>query len=196
MVTIKDEGDKIVIGADLHVFVKGMYNLGKVIEAREATSGNLSPGLGAIHPTGAGGEDSYTEHGNDSALSYCVIELDENQIDDCNAIYTQYDNIPGLPYHMNGGAYLRNINVTDPPADVEPDSPLTSETTGQFGVAVEATLIACASGTTESFTAGATTGLNGTDGATFHSRVYLRQAYFLADPSAAYKTVAYVAKGE
>lgn len=196
MVTIKDEGDKIVIGASLAVFVKGMYNLGKVIEAREAQSANLSPGLGVIHPTGAGGEDDYEIHGNDSALSYGVVELDENQIADCDAVYAQYDNVPALPYHMNGGAYLRNINCADPPADVEPDSPLTAETTGTFGVAIEATLVACSTGTTESFTAGATTGTNGTDGATIHSRVYLRQAYFLTDPAAVYTTVAYVAKGE
>ena len=196
MVTIKDEGDKIVIGASLAVFVKGAYNKGAVKESREATSANLSPGLGAIHATGAGGEDKYTEHGNDSALSYCVIELDENQIADCDATYAQYDNIPGIPYHLNPGAYLRNINVADPPADVNADTPLTAEASGTFGVAVEATLVACASGTTESFTAAATTGLNGTDGATFHSRIYLRQAYFLTDPGAAYTTIAYIAKGE
>jgi len=196
MTSIKDEGDKIVLGASLHVFVKGAYNLGAVIEARQASSANLSPGLGAIHATGAGGEDDYTEHGNDSALSYCVIELDENQIADCDATYAQYDNIPGLPYHMNPGAYLRNINVANPAANVNADTPLTAEATGTFGVAIEAALVACASGTTESFTAAATTGLNGTDGATFHSRIYLRQAYYLANPAAVYTTVAYIAKGE
>ena len=196
MVTIKDEGDKIVNGASLRVFVKGAYNLGPIIEVREATSANLGPGLGAIHATGAAGEDDYTEHGNDSALSYAVIELDENQIADCDAAYAQYDNIPGLPYHMNPGAYLRNINLADPNANVDPDTPLTAEATGTFGVAIEATLVSSATGTTEAFTAAATSGLNGTDGATFHSRIYLRNAYYFADPGAATTIVAYIAKGE
>ena len=197
MVTIKDEGDKIVIGASLHVFVKGAYNLGSVIEAREATSANLSPGLGAIHPTGAAGEDDYTEHGNDSPLSYAVIELDENQIADCDATYAQYDNIPGIPYHLNPGAYLRNINVANPAAAVDPDTPLTAEATGTYGVAIEAALVACATGTTESYTAASIAGENGaTDGNTVHSRIYLRQAYFLTNPAAVYTTVAYIAKGE
>ena len=111
MVSISDEGDKIQLGNSLHVFVKGAYNQGPVIEVREATSANLHPGLGAIHATGAAGEDDYTEHGNDSALSYCIIELDENQIADCAATYAQYDNVPGLPYHMNCGAYVRNIKL-------------------------------------------------------------------------------------
>lgn len=197
MVTLKDEGDKIVIGASLHVFVKGAYNLGPVIEVRQTTSANLSPGLGAIHATGAGGEDDYTEHGNDSPLSYCVIELDENQIADCDATYAQYDNAPGIPYHMNPGAYLRNINVANPGADIDPDTPLCPEATGTFGVAIEAALVACATGTTESYTAASVAGANGaTAGNTIHSRICLRQAYFLTNPAAAYKTVAYIARGE
>lgn len=193
---LKDEGDKHVCGASLHVFIKGMYNLGSVLEPREAGDATLSPGLGAIHSTGAGGEDDYEVHGNDSPLGYGVIELDENQIADCNALYAQEDNIPCIPYHMNGGAYLRNINCADPPADVDADTPLTAEAVGIFGVALEAALVACASTTTESFSGGATTGTNGTAGATFHSRIYLRQAYFLTDPAGVYTTVAYIAKGE
>ena len=122
MVVLKDEGDKIVQGLDLHVFVKGAYNLGPVIESREVTSVNVHPGLGVIHATGAGGEDDYTEHGDDSPLSYAVAELDENQIELCSTVYTAEDNIPGLPYHMNPGAYLRNIKIANPTANIEPDS--------------------------------------------------------------------------
>ena len=191
MVTISDEGDKIKLGATLHVFVKGAYNQGPVIEAREATSANLHPGLGAIHATGAAGEDDYTEHGNDSALGYAVMELD-----DCTATYAAYDNVPGIPYHLNPGAYLRNIKIANPSAAIPPDTPFTAEATGQFGLAIEATLVACSSTTTESFTASATSGLNGTDGATFHSRIYLRNAYYRANPAAATTIVAYIAKGE
>ena len=197
MVTLRDEGDKYAGKVDktLHVFLQGAYNLGPVLEIREATSANLGPGLGAIHATGAAGEDDYTEHGNDSALSYAVIELDENQIADCDATYAQYDNIPGIPYHMNPGAYLTNVNLADPNAAVEPDTPLTAEATGTFGVAAEATLVA-GGATAEAFAAAATTGLNGTSGATIHSRIYLRNAYYFADPGAATTIVAYIAKGE
>ena len=197
MVTLKDEGDKFEIGASLKVFCQGAYNKGPVIEAREATSANLSPGLGAIHATGAGGEDSYTEHANDSPLSYCIIELDVNQIADCDANYAQYDNVPGLPFHMNRGAYFRNINVANPAANVEPDTPLCPEATGTFGVAIEAALVACATGTTESYTAASVAGANGaTTGNTVHSRICLRQAYYLTNPAAVYTTIAYEARGQ
>ena len=196
MVTIKDEGDKITLGASLHVFVKGAYNQGPVYEAREATSANLHPGLGAIHATGAAGEDDYTEHGNDSALSYAIIELDENQIADCTATYAAYDNVPGLPYHLNPGAYVRNIKIANPSAAIPPDTPFTAEATGQFGLAIEATLVSSSTNTTESFTATATSGLNGTNGATIHSRIYIRNAYYRANPAAATTIVAYIAKGE
>jgi len=196
MVNLKDEGDKIVLGITLEVFVKGAYNLGPVIEPREAGDATISPGLGMIHSTGAGGEDDYEVHGNDSPLSYAVAELDTNQIDDCDDLYAQYDNVPGLPYHLNPGAYLRNINVANPAADVDPDTPLTAEATGVFGVAIEATLGSATTGTTEDFQATAVTGQNGAAGATIHSRIYLRQAYFLTNPAAVYQTVAYIAKGE
>jgi len=195
MLTLKDEGDKHVCGAALRVFLKGMYNLGPVIEVREAGDATLGPGLGAIHSTGAGGEDDYEVHGDDSPLSYCVIELDENQIADCDALYAQYDNIPGLPYHMNGGAYLRNINVANPAANVDPDAALCPEATGTFGVATEAVLEASNTGTTEAYAAATVTGANGTAGNTHFSRICLRQAYFLANPAAAYSTVAYIARG-
>jgi len=198
MVTLKDEGDKFECGASLKVFCQGAYNKGPVIEAREATSANLSPGLGAIHPTGAGGEDSYTEHGNDSPLSYCIIELDVNQIADCDATYAQYDNVPGLPYHMNLGAYFRNINVADPPADVEPDTPLCPEATGVFGVALEGQLVVESGAGNSGFDDAVLTvpGINGAAGSTLHSRICLRQAYFLTDPAAVYTTVAYESRGQ
>ena len=198
MVTLKDEGDKFEIAASLKVFCQGAYNKGPVIEAREATSANLSPGLGAIHATGAGGEDSYTEHANDSPLSYCIIELDVNQIADCDANYAQYDNVPGLPFHMNRGAYFRNINVANPAANVEPDTPLCPEATGTFGVAVEAGLIAEGGAGNSGFDDAVTTnpGVNGAAGSTIHSRICLRQAYFWTDPGAAYDTVAYESRGQ
>jgi len=190
MVTIKDEGDKIVCDAILHVFAKGPYNLGPVYEIREMTSANVGPGLGVIHVATAGGEDYYTEHGNDSPYSYAIVELDENQIADCDTAYAQYDNAPALPYHLNFGAYVRNVNVADPPADVQPDAPLTAEATGVYGVVVEPTLATEADNL--GFNAGASVGLNGATGTQIINRIYLRQAYFLTDPNAVYTTVAYI----
>ena len=196
MVTLKDEGDKIVQQINLHVFVKGAWNKGPVIEAREATSANLSPGLGVIHGTGAGGEDDYTEHAANSALYYALIELDENQIESCSSTYAQYDNVPGIPYHMNPGAYVRNISISDPATNLDPDTPLCAHTSGRFIDAIECVLVACNSGTTESFTAAATSGKNSATGATIHSRIILRNAYYVADPGETQNRVAYIATGE
>lgn len=199
MVTIKDEGDKYASAQGdktLKVYLNGAYNLGPVIEAREATSANLHPGMGVIHATGAAGEDDYTEHGNDSALSYAIVELDTNQIADCQTTYAQYDNVPGLPYHLIPGAYVNNIECADQnPGNWEPDQPLCAEAAGIFGAAVEATLVA-GGATAESFAAAATAGLNSATGATLHSRILLRNAYYTADPSAVTYRVCYIAKGE
>ena len=196
MVTLNDGGAKITLQIALHVFVKGAWNHGPVIEAREATSANLSPGLGVIHATGAGGEDDYTEHAADSHLGYAIIELDENQIESCSSTYAAYDNVPGLPYHMNPGAYVRNINYADPNDPVEPDTPYAAAATGTFMVATEATLVNTTTGTTEDFAAAATSGKNAATGATILSRIYLRNAYYLADPEGTTTAVAYIAKGE
>lgn len=199
MTSLKDEGDKYADAQGdktLKVFLNGAYNLGPVIEVREATSAVLHPGMGVIHATGAGGEDDYTEHGNDSALSYAIVELDTNQIVDCQTVYGQYDNIPALPYHMNPGAYVNNIECADPDTnDWEPDAPLCAEATGVFGLAIEATLEA-GGATQEAFHAVATSGLNSASGATIHSRILLRNAYFTTDPSAVTYRVCYIARGE
>ena len=190
MVTIKDEGDKIVCDITLPVFVKGAYNLGCVLEARQASSANLSPGLGVIHAAGAAGEDTYTEHAISTHLSYAVVEIDYNQIDTCDSTYAQYDNVPALPYHLNYGAYLRNINVTNPAANVDPDAVLVPGAVGAFSVGVEPTLATEANNL--GFNAAASVGLNGTTGTNIFSRAYLRQAYYLANPAGVYQTVAYM----
>lgn len=199
MTNIKDEGDKYAdIQGDktLKVFLNGAYNLGPIIEAREVTSAVCHPGMGVIHATGAAGEDDYTEHGNDSALSYAIVELDTNQIVDSQTVYAQYDNVPAIPYHMNPGAYVNNIECADQDAgDWEPDQPICAEATGVFGAAKEAGLVA-GGATAESFAASASAGLNSATGATIHSRILLRNAYYTADPSAVTYRVCYIAKGE
>lgn len=200
MTSLKDEGDKYADAQGdktLPVFLNGAYNLGPVIEARQVTSAVVHPGMGVIHTAGAGGEDDYTEHGNDSAFSYALIELDTNQIDDCQDPYAQYDNIPGLPYHLIPGAYVNNIECADPAtSDWEPDMPLVPEATGVFGRGIEAVLEASNTGTTEAYAAASVTGANGTAGNTHFSRVCLRNAYFTTDPSAVTYRVCYIAKGD
>lgn len=199
MTSLKDEGDKYADAQGdktLPVFLNGAYNLGPVIEVREATSANIHPGMGVIHSTGAGGEDDYTEHGNDTPLSYAIIELDVNQIADCQTVYGQYDNVPGLPYHLIPGAYLNNIECADPDtSDWEPDAHLVPEAAGIFGRAIESVLEASNTGTTEAYHAAAVTGANSTAGSTAFSRIFLRNAYFTTDPSAVTYRVCYISRG-
>lgn len=199
MTNLNDEGDKYADkqgDKTLEVYLQGAYNLGPVIEVREVTSANCHPGMGVIHATGAGGEDDYTEHGNDSPLSYAIVELDTNQIEDSQTVYAANDNIPALPYHLIPGAYVNNIECADPAGnDWDPDVPLCAEAVGVFGLAIEATLEA-GGATQEAFHAGAVAGENLAIGATIHSRILLRNAYFTTDPSAVTYRVCYVAKGE
>lgn len=199
MTSLKDEGDKYADAQGdktLPVFLNGAYNLGPVIEAREATTAVLHGGMGVIHTAGAGGEDDYTEHGNDSPLSYALVEVDLNQVDDAQAVYGQYDNVPALPYHLIPGAYVNNIECADPAtSDWEPDMHLVTEAAGIFGRAIECVLEASNTGTTEAFAAGAVTGANSTAGSTAFSRIFLRNAYFTTDPSAVTYRVCYVSRG-
>ena len=199
MSIIKDEGDKYADAQGdktLPVFLNGAYNLGPVIEAREATTAVLHPGMGVIHTAGAGGEDDYTEHGNDSPLSYAIVEFDKNQIEDSQTVYGIYDNIPALPYHLIPGAYLNNIECADPDtSDWEPDMHLVTEAAGIFGRAIESVLENSSTGNTEAYAAASVTGANGTAGNTQFSRIFIRNAYFTTDPSAVTYRVVFVSRG-
>lgn len=195
MVTIKDEGDKYADAQGdktLIVFLNGPHNLGPVYETREVTTANCHAGMGVIHATGAAGEDDYTEHGNDAALSYAIVEVDFNQVADCQTTYAQYDNIPALPYHLNFGAYVNNIECADPAsANWEPDALLCAEASGIYGRAIEAVLEA-GGATQEAYAGGAVTGANSTAGNTCWNRILLANAYYTADPSAVTYRVCYI----
>lgn len=190
--TIVSTGERIACDDTQTVFVHGAYNLGPVLENREIETAAIHPGEGIEHDRGAGGEDSYTLHTDASAAAYGIMEIDFAQIASCATDYATGDDAPGIPYHMNPGAYLRNIVCVDPTQAVEPDSPLTvsSGLAGAFKVLIEEALVdPTGSGTGEAFASGATVGAMG---AQFANRLPLRQAYYLADPSAAYDTVAYI----
>ena len=197
MTSLKDEGDKYADAQGdktLKVFLNGAYNLGPVKEVREVTSAVCHPGMGVIHPSGAAGEDGYTEHGNDTPLSYAIVELDINQIVDCQTVYAQYDNIPALPYHLNPGAYVNNIECADPNTTWDPDVPLCAEATGVFGLAIQCTL---QQGLDDSYWhwRSQSLGANGSTGTSYHSRIILKNAYYTADPNAVTYRVCYIAKG-
>ena len=193
--TIVTTGERIACDDTQTVFVHGAYNLGPVYENREVETAAIHPGEGIEHDKGAGGEDSYTLHTDASWTWYGVAEVDFGQIADCSTDYATGDDIPGIPYHMNPGAYLRNIVCVDPGAAVEPDTPLTtiSGTAGAFlAHHTGDTFVDSDTSDGEAFSAATT---EATIGAQIRNRMPLRQAYYLADPNAAYDTVAYIWMG-
>ena len=191
--TIVRTGERIKCDETMTVFVQGAYNLGPVYENREVESAAIHPGEGIEHDKGAGGEDSYTLHTARSATSYGIAEVDFAQIADCSTDYATGDDIPGIPYHMNPGAYVRNIVCVDPTAAVEPDQQLiiSPATVGSFIPLIEEAL-GSSTGALEAFAASA---VIGDAAAIFAGRSPMRQAYYLADPSGAFDTVAYIVGG-
>lgn len=132
--TIVYTGERIACDDTQTVFVHGAYNLGPVLENREIETAAIHPGEGVEHDKGAGGEDTYTLHTDASYTYYGIMEIDFGMIADCSTDYATGDDAPAIPYHMNPGAYVRNIVCVDPGAAVEPDSPLCtiSGTAGAF----------------------------------------------------------------
>lgn len=195
--TLKTTGEHIACDDTLPVFVKGAYNLGPVYENREVETAAIHPGEGIEHDKGAGGEDSYTLHTDGSVTAYGLAEIDFAQIALCSTDYAVGDDIPGLAYHLNPGAYVRNVVCVDPVSqNVEPDVPLTtaSGTAGAFLAVIEPTLATEADNL--GFNAAASVGGATANGTTILSRCHIRQAYYLADPSLAYDTVGYIWFGD
>jgi hypothetical protein len=191
--TIVSTGERIKCDDTMTVFVHGAYNLGPIYENREVETAAIHPGEGIEHDKGAGGEDSYTLHTARSATGYGIAEVDFGQIASCATDYATGDDIPGIPYHMNPGAYVRNIVCVDPTANVEPDQAIiiSPATAGAFIPLIEVAL-ASSTGANEAFNAAA---VIGDAAAIFAGRSPLRQAYYLADPSNAFDTVAYIVGG-
>lgn len=195
--TLVYTGDRIDNDNNKPVFVIGAYRLGPVIIRRQLLTTACHPGEWVEHTATAGGEDSVLLGTNANYMGYGISELDKGLVDDCSEDYTVTTHvIPVIPYHMNPGALLRNIQCVDPGgSDVSPDEPLCtiSGTAGAF--------IAHHTGDTftdsdtsdgEAFSADTT---EATIGAQIRNRMPMRQAYFLSDPSAAYTDVAYIWQG-
>jgi hypothetical protein len=193
--TIVSTGTRIVCDDTMTVFVHGAYNLGAVLESRETGTDSIHPGEGIEHDKGAAGANLYTLHTGKSATAYGLAEIDFGMIADCSVDYPAGDEIPGIPYHMNPGAYVRNIVCVDPTANIEPDQQLIIDpsTVGAFIPLIEEALVDPAgAGTGEAFISGATIGAAA---AIFANRSPMRAAYYLTDPNAAVDIVAYITHG-
>lgn len=193
---IVSTGDRIANNLNLPIFVKGAHNLGPVYENRELKSGSTpTPGMGIEHDTGAGGEDEYITGVDKSPDWYAIAEFDPGQLglNGNGDAYTALDLIDGIPFHLNPGAYCRNIQMVDPGGTADADLALTSAsgTAGKFQIVTEATLET--GSTAGGFVFGTLAlGENSSTGNFILSRVYMRRAYYTVDPSAAMVDVAYI----
>lgn len=185
-----ETGERIDCDDADHVFVHGAYNLGPIKEWRTLAE-EMHPGEGLQHTAGASGEDDYIMHTARSASGYGVCEIDFGQIADCSVDYViTTDTVPGIPYHMNPGAYLRNIVFVDPTAAVIPDqcAVIDPSTAGSFIPLIEVPL-ATSTAANEAFESGLVVG---DPGVVMAGRIPMRVAYGIADPSAAIDLVTYI----
>ncbi len=133
--TLVSTGERIVNNDLQQVFVHGPHNLGPVYENRELITTAAHPGEHVDHVQTAGGEDNYIIGPDKTPYSYGILEIDFGLILDCSVDFAIGDDVPGIPYHMNFGAYLRNIVCVDPvTSDVSADEPLSTDsgTAGAF----------------------------------------------------------------
>lgn len=174
-------------------FVQGAYNLGPVYESREIITTAVHAGEHVAHVTTTGGEDNYIIGPDATPDSYAILEWDPGLVAGVSTDYATGDDVKGIPYHLNPGAYMRNIQCVDPNnSDVSPDEHLHTKS-GAAGSFIahhtEDTFVDSDDADGEAFSAGV---LVGDLFSHIKSRSPLRQAYFLTDPSAVYTTVAYI----
>ena len=192
--TIVSSGEKIAIDLTKQIFVHGAYNLGPILEPRQLATTAAHPGEGIDHVQTTGGEDFYIISPDGTSYQYGVLEIDFKLIDKCSDDYDVGNEVLGIAYHLNPGAYLRNISCVDPnSSDVSPDEPLHTKS-GVAGswIAAHTEMTMATEADNEGWPAGTTS-----DALAAHlmNRVHLKQAYFLTDPSAVYNTVAYIIGG-
>ena len=190
--TLVSTGERIVNNNLDICFVHGAYNQGAIYESREIITTAMHAGEIAAHVQTAGGEDNWLIMPDKSRNPYCILEWDEGLTVGVSTDYDIGNDVKAIPFHFNPGAICRNIQCVDPSGqDVTPDHPLhtNSGEAGSLKAITEAALVSSATGTTEAFGAGATTG---DEIATIANRTPMKQSYFLTDPSAAYTTVAYI----
>lgn len=193
--TIVSTGERIACNNNQHVFAHGAWNLGSVLEWRELSTTAAHPGEGLDFVQTVGGEDSFIISPTGTAYQHGVLELDFGQITDCSIDYGIGDEVPCIPFHMNPGAYLRNIMTVDPiTSDVSPDEPLhtTSGTAGAWiAYHTETVFVDSDTAAGESY---APAVVVGDLGSAVKNRINLKQAYFLTDPGVgtAHSVVAYI----
>lgn len=190
--TLVSTGERIANNNLDICFVHGAYNLGAIYESREIITTAAHAGEIMAHVQTAGGEDNWLIMPDKSRNPYCILEWDEGLTVGVSTDYAVGDDVKGIAFHWNPGAICRNIQCVDPDTqDVTPDHPLhtNSGEAGALKAITEAALVSSNTGTTESFGATATTG---DEIATIANRTPMKQAYFLADPSNPYVTVAYI----
>lgn len=188
--TLVETGEKIVCDDTKSVFVHGQHNLGCVLSKSVCAEAN-HPGEGLEHTAGASGEDSVTLHVVRSARACGISEIDFGMIADCTKDYTITTDLqPWIAYHMNAGAWLRNIVFVDPTAIVNADQAalISPGTAGSFIPLIEVALVDAVTGA-EAFN---TAAVIGDAAATFAGRVPMRVAYGIADPGAAIDLVTYI----
>ena len=190
---IVSTGDRVECDDLDTVWVHGAYNLGPVYEYLELLTTALHPGEGMSHPTGAGGEDNWLIHPDECLAPQAIAEIDFGLIASCATDYTVGDDIPGIRYNFNVGAMIRNVVCKDQVGDVADAGKLlttSSGAAGAFKILTEVALVdPSGTGVGEAFNSGVTWG---DQGSLHHNRCPLRQAYYEADNSADYDTVAYI----
>lgn len=195
--TLVYTGDRIDNDTNKIVFVIGAYRFGPVYEIRNLSTTAAHPGHHVSHVTTAGGEDYYIVGPDATPDSYGILELNKAMVDTCASNYTETtDDVPAIPYHLNPGAYVRNIQCEDPATDVPPDTPLctTSGTAGSFVAHI--TEVTFADSDTTEGEAYPNGNVYNSLTTQIKSRLPVRQAYFLTDPTAVYTDVAYLYPGK
>jgi hypothetical protein len=193
MSTLRSTGDRIDCDDLKKVFVHGAYNLGDILTSLEIATTALHPGEILSHPTGAGGEDNWLICPDEGISPVAVAEIDFDIISSCATDYAIGDDIPGIVFHWNPGALLRNIVCVDQVDDVADAGKLLSTSSGTAGALKILTEVALVdpsgTGTGEAFNTAVTWG---DMGSLHHNRCPMRQAYYQADGSNPYDVVAYI----
>ncbi len=190
--TNRDSGVKLATSANDKIFVEGPHGEPVVYWTRLIKTGNTpTPGMGASLDTGASGEDEFVTHTDKSPHVAVIIEADFGQLADADTAFAANDECDGIIILANLGAIVQSLRIVDPGANVNAWTPLTSSsgTAGKFKPITELTM------ETGSDTGGYqfqvnTLGTNAAAGTFILPRNYARQLYYLADPQAAYATVA------
>jgi len=87
----------------------------------ETTAADITPGMPLIRGITVGISRTCAKAAGTSILVYGIAELDKKQISVCTDTYATGDLIPVIPIYGNEGVVLRNLPITDPNADIEPD---------------------------------------------------------------------------